>query len=95
MFVLHVAALRIWMLNAWQLVEWREEIVERRWWFVSLKGAPALLVLAMVMRLLAQSGERGCRFRRKEVLPREMATTVTRSCHELVWTTSFLFMPSQ
>ena len=82
MFVLHVAALWIWMPEAWQLGLWREEIVKRRELFVSLEGALTLLVLvlvlvlalalalAMVMRLqkvelevLAQPGERGCRFR--------------------------------
>ena len=80
MFVLHVAALWIWMPEAWQLGLWREEIVKRRELFVSLEGALTLLVLVlvlalalamvMVMRLqkvelevVAQPGERGCRFR--------------------------------
>jgi len=40
------------MLNVWQLVESREEIVERRWLFVLLEGALALPVLTVVMRLL-------------------------------------------
>jgi len=79
-FVLHVAALWIWMPEAWQLGLWREEIVKRRELFVSLEGALTLLVLVlvlalalamvMVMRLqkvelevVAQPGERGCRFR--------------------------------
>jgi len=90
--VLQAAALLLWILEAWHLVEWTEETVGGHWVFVSLWAALALLLLAMMMKLLevvlvlqARSEERGCRFRRKEV-PAQGATAnaVTWSCYALV-----------